>query len=88
MRGRSPPQAKSLKSLAGTTGLESATFDVTGQGFSSTTHALFQAEAQDHELSSAEAARHEASPRAHVLVWEGLITNGLRYTIMSFGKRQ
>jgi hypothetical protein len=47
-----------------------------------------QAEAQHHWLSPAEAIRHEASLRAHGLVREGLITNGLRYAIMSFGKRQ
>jgi len=47
--------------------------------------ALFQAEARDHELSHAEAVRHEASLRAHVLVCEGLITNGLRYAIMTLG---
>ena len=81
-------QAKSLKSLAGVRGLEPATSDVTGQGFSSTTQALFQAEAQDRELSPAEAVRHEALLRAHVLVWEGFITNGLRHAIVNSGKRQ
>jgi len=35
--------------------------------------ALFQAKA---ELSHAKAVRHEVSPGTHVLVWEGLITNG------------
>jgi len=77
-----------LKPLAGATRLEPATSDATGQGFSSTTQAPFQAGAQDHELRPAEAVRHEASLRAYVLVWEGLITHGLRYAIMSFEKRQ
>jgi tocopherol O-methyltransferase len=56
--------------------------------FWTTTQALIQAEAQDHELSPADAVRHEASLRAHALVRQGLLTNGLRYAIMSFGKRQ
>ena len=56
--------------------------------FWTTTQALIQAEAQDHELSPAERVRREASLRAHALVRQGLITNGLRYAIMSFGKRQ
>jgi tocopherol O-methyltransferase len=56
--------------------------------FWTTTQALIQAEAQDHELSPAEAVRHEASLRAHALVRQGLITNGLRYAIMSFRKYQ
>lgn len=54
--------------------------------FWTTTQALIQAEAQDHELSPAEALRYEASLRAHDLVREGLVTNGLRYAIVSFGK--
>jgi hypothetical protein len=53
-----------------------------------TTRAFIQAEVQDHELSTAEAVRLEASLRAHALVREGPITNGLCYAIMSLGKRQ
>jgi tocopherol O-methyltransferase len=56
--------------------------------FWTTTQALIQAEVQDHKLSPAEAVRHDASLRAHALVREGLVANGLRYAIMSFGKRQ
>jgi tocopherol O-methyltransferase len=56
--------------------------------FWTTTQALIQAEAQDQELSPAETVRRDASLRAHALVRQGLITNGLRYVIMSFGKRQ
>jgi tocopherol O-methyltransferase len=56
--------------------------------FWTTTQALIEAEAQDRELSAAEAVQRDASLRAHALVREGLITNGLRYAIMSFRKRQ
>jgi tocopherol O-methyltransferase len=56
--------------------------------FWTTTQALIEAEAQDRELSPAEAVQRDASLRAHALVRKGLITNGLRYAIMSFRKRQ
>ena len=56
--------------------------------FWTTTQALIQAEAQNQELSPAETVRRDASLRAHALVRQGLVTNGLRYVIMSFGKRQ
>lgn len=56
--------------------------------FWTTTQALIQAEARGHALGPAEAAQHKASLRAHDLVRQGLISNGLRYAIMSFGKRR
>jgi cyclopropane fatty-acyl-phospholipid synthase-like methyltransferase len=54
--------------------------------FWTTTRALIQAEARDHELGPAEAIRYEASLRAHELIRQGLMANGLRYVVMSFGK--
>lgn len=56
--------------------------------FWTTTQALIQVEARDQELSAAELERYNASLRAHALIGRGLITNGLRYAIMSFEKRQ
>jgi len=56
--------------------------------FWTTTQALIEAEARDHELSSAEVARYEASLRAHALIRQGLVTDGLRYGITSFAKRR
>jgi tocopherol O-methyltransferase len=55
--------------------------------FWTTTLTLIEAEARDRKLSPAETARYEASLRAHALVRQGLITNGLRYALMSFEKR-
>ena len=56
--------------------------------FWTTTQALIEAEARDQELSPAEVARYDASLRAHELIRKGLISNGLRYGIMSFEKRR
>jgi hypothetical protein len=75
---RSALQAKSLKSLEGATGLEPATSDMTGQGFSSTTQVYFQVEAQDHELSPAEAVRHEASRPVRLAAAEKVGTKAVR----------
>ena len=56
--------------------------------FWTTTQALIQVEARDQQLSPAGRDRFDASLRAHALIGQGLITNGLRYAVMSFEKRQ
>jgi len=56
--------------------------------FWTTTQALIQAEAREHEPGPAESVRYDASLRAHDLIRQGLINNGLRYAVMSFGKRR
>lgn len=50
------------------------------------TVALMQAEAREKKLSPNEAAKLEASRRAHTLVRQGLAEGGLRYALLSFSK--
>jgi hypothetical protein len=45
-----------------------------------------EAEAREKPLSPAEIARREASMRAHNLVRQGLVDEGLKYALMSFSK--
>lgn len=54
--------------------------------FWTATLALIEAETKNIELRPPEAARREASLRAHALVRHGLQNEGLRYAMMSFAK--
>jgi tocopherol O-methyltransferase len=54
--------------------------------FWTTTLALIQAEAQDHNPDPIEAVRREASLQAHTLVRHGLTNGSLRYALMMFSK--
>jgi tocopherol O-methyltransferase len=54
--------------------------------FWTTTVALMEAEAREKLLGPAEIARREASMRAHNLVRQGLVDEGLKYALMSFSK--
>ena len=53
-----------------------------------TTVALTEAEARERTLGPVETARREASMRAHTLLRQGLVDEGLHYALMSFSKRQ
>jgi cyclopropane fatty-acyl-phospholipid synthase-like methyltransferase len=54
--------------------------------FWTTTVALMEAEAREKTPDPTEIARREASVRAHTLVRQGLVDEGLRYALMSFSK--
>jgi SAM-dependent methyltransferase len=56
------------------------------QHFWTITLALIQAEAQDESCCTAEAARCNASMRAHTMLRQGLRDNGLKYALLSFSK--
>jgi tocopherol O-methyltransferase len=62
--------------------------DISGrtEHFWTTTVALMEAEAREKLLGPAEIARREASMRAHNLVRQGLVDEGLKYALMSFSK--
>lgn len=55
--------------------------------FWTTTVALMEAEAREKPLGPGEIARRDASMRAHNLVRQGLVDEGLRYALMSFSKK-
>ncbi len=54
--------------------------------FWTTTVALMKAEAREKPQGPTETARRDASMRAHALVRQGLVDEGLRYALMSFSK--
>ena len=56
--------------------------------FWATTVALMESEARDRTSGPAEMARREESVRAHTLVRQGLVDEGLRYALMSFSKER